>query len=75
MLRGLEYLRRAGVTPDERMMDAVELVESRRGADGRWRLDVVYPGVMPVEIGEVEGQPSKWNTLRALRVLKWYAAG
>lgn len=75
VLRGLEYLRRAGVTPDERVRDAVDLVESRRGGDGRWLLDVHYPGTMPVEMGEAEGQPSKWNTLRALRVLKWYAAG
>ncbi len=73
ILRGLEYLRQAAVTPDERMADAVGIVESKRGADGRWLLDVSYPGEMPVEIDEGQGLPSRWNTLRALRVLDWYS--
>jgi hypothetical protein len=72
VLRGLEYLRRAGVTPDERVAEAIELVASKRDGDGRWLLDVQYPGNMPVEINEGEGRPSRWNTLRALRVLDWY---
>lgn len=74
VLRGLEYLRRAGVAPDERMADAIDLVVSKRGNDGRWLLEVQYPGVMPVEIDDGEGFPSRWNTLRALRVLRWYSA-
>jgi hypothetical protein len=74
MLRGLEYLRRAGVRPDECAAEVVELVVSRRGEDGRWPLDVRYPGVMPIELEESEGQPSRWITLRALRVLDWYEA-
>jgi len=72
VLRGLEHLRSAGVTPDERMAEAIELVASRRDADGRWLLETQYPGVMPVETDEGEGRPSRWNTLRALRVLRWY---
>jgi hypothetical protein len=75
VLRGLEYLRRAGVVPDERMAEAIELVASKRDGDGRWPLEVRYPGEMPVEIDEGEGRPSQWNTLRALRVLNWYSAG
>jgi len=74
VLRGLEYLRRADITPDERMVEAIELVESKRDSDGRWLLEVRYPGNMPIEIDEGEGQPSRWNTLRALRVLDWYSA-
>jgi len=74
VLRGLEYLRRAGVTPDERVTEAIDLVASRRDGDGRWPLEVRYPGEMPVEIDEGEGRPSQWNTLRALRVLDWYSA-
>lgn len=73
VLRGLEYLRRAGVAPDQRMAGAIELVASKRNSDGRWPLEVRYPGEMPVEMGEGEGQPSRWNTLRALRVLDWYS--
>jgi hypothetical protein len=75
VLRGLEYLRRAGVTPDERVAEAIDLVASKSDEDGRWPLDVRYPGEMPVEIDEGEGRPSRWNTLRALRVLDWYSAG
>lgn len=73
VLRGLEYLRDAGVAPDARVAEAVELVESKRDGDGRWPLETRYPGKMPVEIDAGEGRPSRWNTLRALRVLRWYA--
>ena len=72
VLRGLEYLRSAGVEPDERMVEAIELVASKRDADGRWLLDARYPGMMPIGTDEGEGQPSRWNTLHALRVLRWF---
>lgn len=72
VLRGLEYLRSARVTPDDRVAEAIELVRSKRDGDGRWLLETRYPGTMPVEIDEGEGRPSRWNTLRALRVLRWY---
>jgi hypothetical protein len=74
VLRGLEYLRRAGVTPDKRMAEAIDLVASKRDSEGRWSLETQYPGEMPIEMDESEGQPSRWNTLRALRVLDWYSA-
>jgi hypothetical protein len=74
VLRGLDYLRRADVTPDERVDDAIELVESKRGDAGRWLLEVVYPGKMPIEMEQEEGRPNRWITLRALRVLDWYSA-
>jgi hypothetical protein len=73
VLRGLEYLRKAGVPPDGRVSEAIELVEAKRGQDGRWLLENRHPGSMPIEMEEGEGQPSRWNTLRALRVLDWYA--
>lgn len=72
VLRGLDYLRRAGAKPDERAAEAVELVESKRGADGRWLLEYRHPGTMAVELDEGEGLPSRWMTLRALRVLDWW---
>jgi hypothetical protein len=74
VLRGLEYLRRAGARPDERVAEAIELVESKRDGDGRWPLENQHPGTMAVEVDEGEGRPSRWNTLRALRVLDWYSA-
>jgi hypothetical protein len=75
VLRGLEYLRRAGVAPDERVAEAIDLVTSKCDGDGRWPLEVRYPGDMPAETDEGEGRPSRWNTLRALRVLNWYSGG
>lgn len=72
VLRGLEYLRKAGLKPDGRIAEAVQLVESKRDAGGRWPLERQHEGAMPVDLGEREGQPSRWNTLRALRVLDWY---
>lgn len=71
VLRGLEYLCKAGATPDERVAEAITLVKTKRDGDGRWRLDTQYPGEMPVELDAGEGEPSRWNTLRALRVLRW----
>jgi len=75
VLRGLEYLLRAGVVPDERVAEAIHLVASKRDGDSRWPLETRHPGEMPVETDEDEGRPSRWNTLRALRVLNWYSAG
>jgi hypothetical protein len=72
VLRGLDYLRSAGIAPDERVAEAAEWVVSRCTDEGRWLLDTQYPGRMPVEMDEGEGRPSRWNTLRALRVLRWY---
>jgi hypothetical protein len=71
VLRGLGYLRSAGVAPDERVAEAIALVAAKRDGEGRWPLETHYPGVMPVEIDEGEGRPSRWITLRALRVLRW----
>ena len=74
VLRGLEYLRSAGAAPDPRAAEAIDVVASKRDSDGRWPLETQYPGAMPVETDEGEGRPSRWNTLRALRVLEWYRA-
>jgi len=71
VLRGLEYLRSAGVAPYERVAEAIDLVASKRDGDGRWPFETRRPGEMPVETDEGEGRPSRWNTLRALRVLKF----
>jgi hypothetical protein len=72
ILRALDYLRDAGVEPDGRVADAIELVESRRQADGRWLLDRAHEEALAFPFGEAVGEPSRWNTLRALRVLRWY---
>jgi hypothetical protein len=74
VLRALDYLRHADVAPDERMAEAIDVVAAKRDLDGRWPLEVQYPGRMPVVLDEGTGQPSRWNTLRALRVLRWYGS-
>lgn len=75
VLRGLDYLRDAGVTPDDRVDEAVRVVRDRRQPDGRWLLDDSHAEPFDFAFGEPVGAPSRWNTLRALRVLRWYDAG
>jgi hypothetical protein len=75
VLRGLDYLRRAGVTPDDRISEAVDLVAAKRDAEGRWPLEVEYSGESLVQLDGPVGEPSRWNTLRALRVLRWARGG
>jgi hypothetical protein len=75
VLRGLDYLRSTGVVPDERVSEAVAVVGSRRDRDGRWPLENVHRDETFFDMGEGEGKPSRWNTLRALRVLRWHEDG
>jgi hypothetical protein len=71
VLRGLDYFQSVRTPRDARLEDALELVLSRRGADGRWTLSRGYPGEVHFQM-EAPARPSRWNTLRALRVLKWW---
>jgi hypothetical protein len=71
VLRALDYFRRSGGAPDPRMAEAVEQVRAKRQPDGRWLLDRIYPGRVYFDVEDV-GAPSRWNTLRALRVLDWW---
>ena len=70
VLRGLDHLRASGVPYDERVAEAVGVVRSKRGVDGRWTLDALLPG-RPAVPFEAVGEPSRWITLRSLRVLEW----
>jgi hypothetical protein len=70
-LRGLDYLRTAYPAPDERCEDAIALVVGKRDERGRWPLENVHQGPTHLELDGAEGFPSRWNTLRALRVLRW----
>jgi hypothetical protein len=65
-------MRAAGRQPDGRVAEAMELVVSKRAEDGRWMLDRSHHDGFVMEYGEVEAQPSRWNTLRAMRVLRWF---
>jgi hypothetical protein len=72
VLRALDYFRAAGAVPDARFAAAVRVVESAKRADGRWLLDDCHDDVLAFPLAETVGAPSRWNTLRALRVLRWY---
>jgi len=72
ILRALDYFRAAGVEPDPRMSEAVSVIESKRQADGRWLLERAYDEALALSFAESAGEPSRWNTLRALRVLRWH---
>lgn len=72
VLRALDYFRRSGRDPDPRMGEAVAVVRSKRQRDGRWLLDRVHPGRVHFDLEGGVGTPSRWNTLRALRVLEWW---
>ncbi len=73
VLRGLDYFRDTGLTDDDRVTEAVEVVKGQRDPDGRWPLLKVHEGQVDVEMDDGEGRPSRWNTLRAMRVLDWFA--
>jgi hypothetical protein len=75
LLRALDYLRAAGVRPDARVEEAVGIVRARRQADGRWLLDVRHKDTLHEEMAGAVGQPNRWITLRARRVLDWHARG
>jgi hypothetical protein len=74
VLRGLDYFRAANAAHDPRLEDALDLLRARRQADGMWRLAKGYPGKVFFEMEEA-GQASRWNTMRALRVLQWAEGG
>jgi hypothetical protein len=76
VLRGLDYFRSAaaltGAAPDARLGEAVAHVRSRRREEGTWPLDWSPAGRVWFEVDDGQGRPSRWVTLRAMRVLKWW---
>ena len=72
VLRALDYFRASGAAPDPRIGEAVALIRNRQLSDGRWSLDHCYDEGLPFPFPESAGHPSRWNTLRSLRVLRWY---
>ena len=77
VLRALDYFRSAGTltgaAPDPRLREAIDHIRLRRSGDGTWPLDWSLPGRVWFELDDGPGQPSRWVTLRALRVLRWGA--
>lgn len=75
-LRALDYFRSSailtGADPDPRLGEAIDHLRSRRLDDGRWPLDWILPGRVWFHIDEGQGRPSRWITLRAMRVLRWW---
>jgi hypothetical protein len=74
LLKATEYFARRGGTPDPRLAEAIGRVRAKRRPDGRWLLENTHPGAVHLRFEEPDGTHSRWNTLRALRVLRWYDA-
>ena len=74
ILRSLDYFRDADVGYDPRMQDALDVLTTKRRKDGAWPLQAKHPGQTHFDM-ENPGQPSRWNTLRSLRVLKHFGVG
>jgi hypothetical protein len=72
VLRALEYFRATGDPPDRQLNEAIDLLRSKRQSDGTWLLENTHPGAVHFALEDGDGRPSRWNTLRALRVLRWY---
>lgn len=72
VLRGLDYLRNAGIKPDRRFGEAIKIVMEMRHENGRWPLNLLHPEQIPLKVETAVGSASRWITLRALRVLRWY---
>jgi hypothetical protein len=70
-IRALDYFRACNASQDKRMNDAIELLKSKQKPNGRWRMNSGMSGLKYFEL-EKAGQPSRWNTLRAIRVLHWW---
>ena len=75
VLRGLDYLRSTGGAFDDRCSEAIELVEAKRDGMGRWPLENRHQGPTHFDTEGPQGFPSRWNTLRASRVLAWAGRG
>lgn len=73
VLRGLDYMRRAGVSPDERVAQAVEMVAKKQQPNGRWPRENIHDDPIGLDMEGASGTDSYWITLRALRVLDWYS--
>ena len=75
-LRAADYFRSAAlydeIDPDPRMADAVEAIRSARQADGTWVQERRHPGRVWFHVDSEVGEPSKWLTLHAMRVLRWW---
>jgi hypothetical protein len=74
VLRALDYFRSVGEAPDPRMSEAIDVLRSKQQPDGTWLLENTHPGKVHFALEESDGRPSRWNTLRALRVFRWYDA-
>jgi hypothetical protein len=72
ILRALDYFQFAGINYDPRMQDAIEVLNKKRRKDGKWPVQAKHPGQTHFEM-EKTGGPSRWNTLRAMRVLKHFS--
>lgn len=69
-MRALDYFQESKASKDNRCAEAIEIIWKKQKPDGFWLLQARHSGRTFFELEEV-GKPSRWNTLRALRILRW----
>jgi hypothetical protein len=75
VLRALDYFRSTNQSPDPILREAIDVLRAKQQANGKWLLENTHPGKIYFSLEEGDGRPSRWNTLRALRVLAWWDTG
>jgi len=75
VLRALDHFRSSGSETDSRCAAAIDLVAAKADVEGRWPLENTHQGPTHFDMEGPEGFPSRWNTLRAMRVLRWADSG
>ena len=71
ILRALDFFQYAGLERESRMEPALDVLKSKRNKEGTWNAQAAHPGQVHFNM-EQAGKPGRWNTLRALRVLKHF---
>jgi hypothetical protein len=71
IMRVLDYFQDRDINPDNRSKDAMDILMKKQRKDGKWPLQDIHPGRTYFDM-EKAGKPSRWNTLRALRIIEWW---
>ena len=71
ILRAMDYFQHAGIAWDDRMADAIAYLNSKQNRDGTWNVQAAHPGQVHFTM-EHASRPSRWNTLRMLRIRKHF---
>ena len=71
ILRAMDFFQYAGIERDHRMKATIDVLKTKRNKEGTWNMQAAHSGQVHVNM-EKAGQPSRWNTMRVLRVMKHF---